>query len=83
MFRHKVDLVSARLAKPKRERRIVMRELSINEVEEVSGGAHWLIQGLVTAAVIKGIEYSAELASDFVADPPPTGPACRGPCHGG
>ena len=68
-----------------------MRELSMNEVDDVAGGVHWLVQGLVVAAVTEIISHSVKLGADFVADPPPTGPgpghsgvgACHGGCHGG
>lgn len=90
MFRHKVDLVSAGLAKLKPERRNEMRELSINEVDEVSGGVGGACWRLVEGILVQLAYEQAQLVGDAISQTP-TGPdlqgsgvgACPGSCHGG
>lgn len=64
-----------------------MRELSINEVDAVSGG-HWLVKAIVGGIITEIIVRSAEAAADIAADLPTDGPsqpggACKLSCHGG
>lgn len=67
-----------------------MRELSMNEVDEVSGGVPQFWLGVAASLVAQGIYDSVQLALDAFSETP-TGPssghtgigACDGGCHGG
>lgn len=67
-----------------------MRELSINEVDAVSGGYLWLVRAIIGGVITEVMFRSYDAAVDYAADLP-TGPgsghtgigACESGCHGG